>query len=104
MEAIIRGIELDDKTNNVKYKIWFESDNFHKKQGCTGCSGYINQDDIIEKTGMYEIGYNGGIIVGKTEILNDLMKVILELEAFSEMISCHTLIQLLQLKKDNIEK
>lgn len=48
VEAIIRGIELENETDKVKYKIWFEPDKFHKKQGSTGCCGYINQDDIIE--------------------------------------------------------
>lgn len=48
VEAVIRGIVLEDGTDKVKCKIWFEPDEFHKKQGSTGCSGYINQDDIIE--------------------------------------------------------
>lgn len=47
VEAIIRGIELEDETDNVKCKIWFEPDEFSKNQGCTGCSGYVNQDDIL---------------------------------------------------------
>ena len=49
VEAIIKGVELVDNDTQVKYKIWFEPDEFHKRQGSTGCSGYINQDDIIEK-------------------------------------------------------
>ena len=48
VEAVIRGIELENETDKVKCKIWFEPDEFHKKQGSTGCYGYINQDDIIE--------------------------------------------------------
>ena len=47
VDAVIRGIELDDKTNEVRYKIWFEPDDFDKEQGCTGCHGYIGQDDIL---------------------------------------------------------
>lgn len=48
VEAVIRGIELEDKTDNVRYKIGFEPDEFHKKQGSTGCcSGYVDQDDIL---------------------------------------------------------
>lgn len=48
VEAVIRGIELQEWTNNIRYKIWFEADEYHKKQGATGCIGYINQDDILE--------------------------------------------------------
>lgn len=47
VDAIIRGVELDDETNEVRYKIWFEPDDFHKRQGSTGCRGYIGQDDIL---------------------------------------------------------
>lgn len=47
VEAIIRGVELEDDTDNIKYKIWFEPEESHKKFGSTGCRGYINQDDII---------------------------------------------------------
>ena len=46
VDAVIRGIDLDD-TGTVRYKIHFESDEYHKKQGSTGCEGYIKQDDIL---------------------------------------------------------
>ena len=48
VEAIIRGIELEDSTGYIKYKIKYDPDDFDKQQGCTGCIGYINQDDIID--------------------------------------------------------
>ena len=48
VDAIIRGIELEDETDNVKYKIWMEPEEFDKKNfGCTGATGYIDQKDII---------------------------------------------------------
>ena len=47
VEAIIRGVELEDDTDNVRYKIHFEPEEFDKGV-CTGCTGYVNQDDIIE--------------------------------------------------------
>lgn len=48
VEAIIRGIDLNGDTDEVKYKIWFEPEEFHKKQGCIGCICYVKQDDILE--------------------------------------------------------
>lgn len=53
---------------------------------------------------MYGTGYDDGVKVGKTEILNDLMGVVLELKASSDVVSCSTLMQLLQSRKDNIEE
>lgn len=50
VDAFIRGIELVDGvdgTDKIRYKIWFESDEFDKKLGSTGCIGYISQEDII---------------------------------------------------------
>lgn len=47
VEAIIRGIELEDDTDNVIYKIWFEPSEFNKRQGSTSCRGYVSQDDIL---------------------------------------------------------
>lgn len=47
VDAFIRGIELVDETDGIRYKIWFESDKFDKKLGSTGCIGYISQEDII---------------------------------------------------------
>lgn len=47
VDAFIRGIELVDETDEIRYKIWFKSDKFDKKLGCTGCIGYISQEDII---------------------------------------------------------
>ena len=49
VEAIIIGVELDNETN-IKYKIEFEPE-LDKKQGCTGCEGYIDESDIIELCG-----------------------------------------------------
>lgn len=31
VDAFIRGIELVDETDEIRYKIWFESDKFDKK-------------------------------------------------------------------------
>lgn len=47
VDAFIRGIELVDGTDEIRYKIWFEPEEFHKKLGSTGCTGYISQEDII---------------------------------------------------------
>ena len=47
VDAVIRGINLDD-TDTIKYKIHFDPDDFHKKQGSTGCEGYVDQNDILE--------------------------------------------------------
>lgn len=48
VEATILGVELERGTDKVKYKIHFEPEDWEKEQGCTGCKGYINEDDIIE--------------------------------------------------------
>ena len=48
VEAAILGVELERGTDKVKYKIHFEPEYWEKEQGCTGCEGYINEDDIIE--------------------------------------------------------
>ena len=48
VDAIIRGMEIIDETDNIKYKIWFEPEESSKKQGCTGCIGYVDQDDILD--------------------------------------------------------
>ena len=51
VEAIIISVELENETN-IKYKIEFEPpEEFDKKQGCTGCEGYIDESDIIELCG-----------------------------------------------------
>lgn len=52
---------------------------------------------------MYGTGYNDGLKVGKTEILNELMKITLEWKASSNVVSCDTLIQLLKQRKDSID-
>ena len=51
----------------------------------------------------YSDGYDDGVKVGKTEILNDLMDAVLEWKASSDVVSLSTLIQLLQSRKNNIE-
>lgn len=53
---------------------------------------------------MYGTGYDDGVKVGKTEILNDLMGVVLEWKASSDVVSCSTLMRLLQSRKDSIEE
>ena len=62
--AIIRGIELQDQSNNIIYKIWFEADEYSKEQGSTGAIGYITQDDIIEV-----IKYKPIILLGKNDVV-----------------------------------
>ena len=47
VDAFIRGIELVDGTDEIRYKIWFEPEKFDKKLRSTGCIGYISQEDII---------------------------------------------------------
>lgn len=46
VEAVILAIVLEND-ENVKYKIEFDPDERHRVQGCTGCIGYVSQDDII---------------------------------------------------------
>lgn len=48
-------------------------------------------------------GYDDGVKVGKTEILNELMKITLEWKASSNVVSCDTLMQLLKQRKDSID-
>lgn len=55
-------------------------------------------------TEMYNDGYEDGKKVGKTEILNELMNVVLKWKSSSSVVSCDTLMQLLQTKKNNIEE
>ena len=52
---------------------------------------------------MYGTGYDDGVKIGKTEILNELMKITLEWKASSNVVSCDTLMQLLKQRKDSIE-
>lgn len=64
-------------------------------------------DEIDLKTAIYHDGYSNGyddgVKVGKVEILNELMKTITELKTSSEVVSCSTLIQMIQSRKDIIE-
>ena len=48
VEATILSVETENTTANVKYKICFEPEELDKEQGCTGCEGYINENDILE--------------------------------------------------------
>ena len=52
---------------------------------------------------MYGTGYDDGVKVGKTEILNELMKITLEWKASSNVVSCDTLMQLLKQRKESID-
>lgn len=54
--------------------------------------------DIAYSRG-YDNGYDDGIKDGKTEILNDLMKVVLEWKASSYYVSCSTVMTLLESRK-----
>ena len=52
---------------------------------------------------MYGTGYDDGVKVGKTEILNELMKITLEWKPSSNVVSCDTLIQLIKQRKESID-
>ena len=52
---------------------------------------------------MYGTGYDDGVKVGKTEILNELMKITLEWKASSNVVSCDTLMQLIKQRKESID-
>lgn len=51
---------------------------------------------------MYGTGYNDGVKAGKKEVLNELMKIVLEWNASSDAVSCDTIMQLLKQRKDSI--
>ena len=53
---------------------------------------------------MYGTGYDDGVKAGKTEVLNELMGVVLGMKASSDVISCSTLMKLLQSRKDYVEE
>ena len=59
------------------------------------------QKDLLNV--MYGTGYDDGVKVGKTEILNELMKITLEWKASSNVVSCDTLIQLIKQRKESID-
>lgn len=46
VEAVIHGVELDG--NIIKYKIYFNANEYDKEFGCTGCKGYVREEDILE--------------------------------------------------------
>lgn len=48
VNAIIRGITIDDSTDEINYKILFELDEAGKGQGGTDCIGYIKEKNIIK--------------------------------------------------------
>ena len=45
VDAIICGIKIEE--NTVKYEIDFVPNEYDKEMGCTGCNGYVDQDDIL---------------------------------------------------------
>lgn len=47
IEAIILGAEFVYEINSIRYKIEFEPTKSEKKQGCTKCSGYVLESDIV---------------------------------------------------------
>lgn len=47
VEAVICGIEIDVKKNKIKYMISIEPTEEEKEMGCTGSTGYIDQDNIL---------------------------------------------------------
>ena len=48
VEAEIKNIVFGSNKDDIRYEIAFEGENSRKKYGCTGCSGYVFQDDVIE--------------------------------------------------------
>ena len=52
---------------------------------------------------MYGTGYDDGVKVGKTEILNDLIGITLKWKASSDVVSLSTLMQLLESRKNSID-
>ena len=54
-------------------------------------------------TEMYEDGINEGKKAGKLEILNDLLEVVSEWKSSSDVVSCDTVMQLLQTKQNSIK-
>lgn len=47
VDAVICGIEIDGEKNRIKYKINMEPTEEEKEMGCTGSTGYVDQDDIL---------------------------------------------------------
>lgn len=43
-----KNIVFGSNKDDIRYEIAFEDENSRKKYGCTGCSGYVFQDDVIE--------------------------------------------------------
>ena len=66
-----------------------------------GINTQDRQKDLMNV--MYGTGYDDGMKVGKTEILNELMKITLEWKASSNVVSCDTLIQLTKQRKESID-
>jgi len=60
----------------------------------------MNNDNIK----IYTDGFDDGIKAGRTEILNDLGKTIMDWKRSSEVIDCHTLMQLIEARKTEIDK
>lgn len=50
-EVIAEIIDVLLVEDSYRYKINFEPDDFSKGQGCTGCEGYVLEEDIIELCG-----------------------------------------------------
>lgn len=45
VDATILEVVIEE--DNVSYMIGFEARVYDKKHGCTGCKGFVDQDDII---------------------------------------------------------
>lgn len=48
VEAIIIGIDYNEESKSIRYKIKFEPSDILRKQGCMGSEGYVNEKDIIK--------------------------------------------------------
>lgn len=68
-------------------------------------NNFINKNDLIASIDkIYGDGYDDGVKAGKTEILNELMIEVSMINRTSNAISCATLMQMLQTRRDNEDK
>lgn len=75
VEATILSVKLE--TDNVLYKINFKPEEEDKKQGCTRCESWIDQDDIIElKNNMKTIEERRKSARNTNELLDHLVRLI----------------------------
>lgn len=64
----------------------------------------MNEKDLEMYRAGYSEGFDDGFKKGKIEVLNELMKAVMEMKGSTESISCHTVMQILQTRKDGVER